>query len=207
MWWLPLIQAGIGLGQSVYSGIQAGEDRKKADALQQKQIADNEARYNNEYYTDYTKRTDSQNLFKRLKETTDSNNKRAEMTAAITGATSESVQADRNANNKVVSDTYGNIAAMGAQHKDNVQQQYLARKDGYNRNIYNSLIGNAESSETGMYNGLSQIGSGLSGALANYGNRTPDYVSIPEKIKQPNSGVNVTTPGVKASDLKFPKTW
>lgn len=174
MWWLPLIQAGVGLGQSIYSGIKAGEDWKKADALQQKQMADNEAWYNNEYYTDYTKRADSQNLLKRLKETTDRNNKRAEMTAAITGATPESVQAEKNANNKIVTDTYGNLAAMGAQHKDNVQQQYLSRKDGYNRNMYNTLIGNAASNEQGMYNGLNQIGSGLSGALSNYTNKAYD---------------------------------
>lgn len=174
MWWLPLIQTGIGLGQSIYSGIKAGEERRKAEALQQKQMADNEAWYNNEYYTDYTKRADSQNLLKRLKETTDSNNKRAEMTAAITGATPESVQSQRDANNKIVSDTYGNLAAMGAQHKDNVQQQYLARKDGYNRNMYNTLLGNAASNEQGMYNGLRQIGSGLTGALANYGSKVSD---------------------------------
>lgn len=174
MWWLPLIQTGIGLGQSIYSGIKAGEERRKAEALQQKQMADNEAWYNNEYYTDYTKRTDSQNLLKRLKETTDSNNKRAEMTAAVTGATPESVQAQRDANNKIVSDTYGNLAAMGAQHKDNVQQQYLARKDSYNRNMYNTLLGNAASNEQGMYNGLRQIGSGLTGALANYGSQVSD---------------------------------
>jgi len=171
MWWLPLIQAGIGLGQSIISGNKAANDRQKAEALQQKQLADNESWYNNEYYTDYTKRADSQNLLKRLKETTDSNNKKTEMTAAITGATDESVQADRNANNKVVSDTYGNLAAMGAQHKDNVQQTYMARKDGYNRNTYNSLLGNAESNEKGMYNGMGQIGSGLAGAFANYGNK------------------------------------
>ena len=172
MWWLPLIQAGIGLGESIISGNKAANDRQKAEALQQKQLADNETWYNNEYYTDYTKRADSQNLLKRLKETTDSNTKRAEMTAAITGATDESVQADRNANNKVVSDTYGNLAAMGAQHKDNVQQTYMARKDGYNRNTYNSLLGNAESNERGMYNGMGQIGSGLAGAFANYGNKS-----------------------------------
>lgn len=201
MWWLPLIQTGIGLGQSIYSGIKAGEERRKAEALQQKQMADNEAWYNNEYYTDYTKRADSQNLLKRLKETTDSNNKRAEMTAAITGATPESVQAQRDANNKVVTDTYANLAAMGAQHKDNVQQQYLARKDGYNRNMYNTLLGNAASNEQGMYNGLRQIGSGLTGALANYGTKplTPkggtliqnDYTPNPKDYLNPNYGTGL----------------
>lgn len=187
MWWLPLVQAGIGLGESIYSGIKAGEDRQKADAMQHKQLADNEALYNNEYYTDYTKRPDSQNLLKRLKETTDSNNKQAEMTAAITGATPESVQAQRNANNKVVTDTYGNLAAMGAQHKDNVQQQYLARKDGYNRNIYNSLIGNAESSEKGLYNGLGQIGSGLAGAFNNLQGKSGTNGLGIGKQKDPNA--------------------
>lgn len=204
MWWLPLIQAGIGLAQSVSSGNKAGDAREKAEALQQKQLADNESWYNNEYYTDYTKRADSQNLLKRLKETTDSNTKRSEMTAAITGATDESIQADRNANNKVVSDTYGNLAAMGAQHKDKVQQTYMARKDGYNRNTYNSLIGNAESNEKGMYNGMGQIGSGLAGAFANYGNKAlaakggnngtlinNDYTPSAKNFLDPNYGTGL----------------
>lgn len=167
MWWMPLIQSGVGLGQSVYSGVKAGQDRKAADALQRKREAENENWYNNEYYTDYTKRADSQNLLKRLKETTDSNNKRNEMTAAITGATAESVQAGRDANNKVVSDTYGNLAAMGAKHKDNVMSTYLGRKDGLGKERYSALLQRAESDEKGMYNGLSQIGAGITGAANN----------------------------------------
>ena len=172
MWFLPLISAATGLGQSVYSGIKAGEDRKAADALQSKQEADNESWYNKEYYTDYTKRADSQNLLKRLKETTDTNNKQNEMTAAITGATDESVQAGRNANNKVVSDTFGNLAAMGARYKDNVMQTYMGRKDNLSRQAYNSLMQKAQSNETGMYNGINQIGAGVMGAAGNlYANK------------------------------------
>lgn len=207
MFWLPLIQAGIGLGQSVYSGIQAGKARSEAEALQQKQMSDNESWYNNEYYKDYTKRTDSQNLLKRLKETTDSNTKRAEMTAAITGATPESVQVSRDANNKVISDTASNIAAMGESHKDRIQQQYLARKDGYNRNMYNTLIGNAESNERGMYNGINQIGSGLSSALSGIGDSRLQASDL-KKIEAPAlPGVSVSSAPVNAKDIKFPKTW
>lgn len=173
MWWLPLIQSGVGLGQAIYSGIKAGKDRKEADALQSKRELDNENLFNKEYYTDYTQRQDSQNILKRLKETTDTNNKRVEMTAAITGATAESVQAGRNANNKVVSDTYGNLAAMGARYKDNVMQNYMNRKDGLGRERYNTLTQRAQSNETGMYNGISQIGAGITGASKNlFGGKT-----------------------------------
>lgn len=175
MWFLPLIQSAVGLGQSIYSGIKAGEDRKQADALQAKQEADNESWYNKEYYTDYTKRADSQNLLKRLKETTDTNNKRNEMTAAITGATDESVQASKDANNKVVSDTMGNLAAMGAKYKDNVMSTYMGRKDNLMKNKYDTLLQRAQSDETGMYNGIGQIGSGIMGAAGNLQNQLPNY--------------------------------
>jgi len=178
MWWMPLIQAGIGLGQSVYSGIKAGEDRKAADALQAKQEADNESWYNKEYYTDYTKRADSQNLLKRLKETTDTNNKRNEMTAAITGATDESVQVSKDANNKVVSDTMGNLAAMGARYKDNVMRTYMGRKDNLMKNKYDTLIQKAQSDETGMYNGINQIGSGIMGAVGNLQGAKPGATGL-----------------------------
>ena len=186
MWWVPLIQAGVGLGQSIYSGIKAGEDRKKADALQTKQESDNEKWYNNEYYTDYSKRADSQNLLKRLKETTDSNNKQVEMTQAITGATPESVQASKNANNKVIADTYGNLAAMGARFKDNVMQTYMGRKDNLSRQAYNSLLQSAQSNETGMYNGIAQIGAGVTGAAGNlFGQKTVDTKTVLPKGVEP----------------------
>lgn len=188
MWWMPLIQSGVGLGQSVYSGVKAGQDRKAADALQRKREAENENWYNNEYYTDYTKRADSQNLLKRLKETTDSNNKRNEMTAAITGATAESVQAGRDANNKVVSDTYGNLAAMGAKHKDNVMSTYLGRKDGLGKERYSALLQRAESDEKGMYNGLSQIGAGITGAANNkMGLDNPNNINKGKKVDYDNN--------------------
>ena len=195
MWFLPLIQSAVGLGQSVYSGIKAGQDRKAGEAMQAKQEADNESWYNKEYYTDYTKRADSQNLLKRLKETTDTNNKQNEMTAAITGATDESIQAGRNANNKVVSDTFGNLAAMGARYKDNVMQTYMGRKDNLSRQAYNSLMQKAQSNETGMYNGINQVGAGVMGASGNlYGiNNTT-----------PQTGVNVTG-GINPLNVKFPK--
>lgn len=183
MWFLPLIQSAVGLGQSVYSGIKAGQDRKAGEAMQAKQEADNESWFNKEYYTDYTKRADSQNLLKRLKETTDTNNKQNEMTAAITGATNESIQAGRNANNKVVSDTFGNLAAMGARYKDNVMQTYMGRKDNLSRQAYNSLMQKAQSNETGMYNGINQVGAGVMGAAGNlYGtnNTNPLNVKFPK---------------------------
>lgn len=185
MWFLPLIQSAVGLGQSIYSGVKAGEDRKSADALQSKQEADNESWYNKEYYTDYTKRPDSQNLLKKLKETTDTNNKRNEMTAAITGATDESVQVSKNANNKVVSDTMGNLAAMGAKYKDNVMRTYMGRKDNLSRQAYNTLLQKAKSNETGMYNGMGQVGAGIMGAVGNlYGDKTDLTKPKGEAVKE-----------------------
>lgn len=205
MWWMPLIQSAVGLSQSISSGIKAGQDRKEADALQTQRETDNENQFNKEYYTDYTQRADSQNLLKKLKETTDTNNKRNEMTAAITGATAESVQAGRNANNKVVSDTYGNLAAMGARYKDNVMQNYQHRKDGLGREKYNALLQRAQSNETGMYNGIGQIGAGITGAMTNYqAGQAPQPKLQP--LKTPQTGVTVQG-GLDAADIKFPKTW
>ena len=204
MWFLPLIQSAVGLGQSVYSGIKAGQDRKAGEAMQAKQEADNESWYNKEYYTDYTKRADSQNLLKRLKETTDTNNKQNEMTAAITGATDESVQAGRNANNKVVSDTFGNLAAMGARYKDNVMQTYMGRKDNLSRQAYNSLMQKAQSNETGMYNGINQVGAGVMGASGNLYGTNNTNVPNPTALKTPQTGVNVTG-GINPLNVKFPK--
>ncbi|MDR0541655.1 MAG: hypothetical protein LBH19_05520 [Dysgonamonadaceae bacterium] len=169
MWWIPAIQAAIGLGQSIYGGIQAGNARKQAEALQAQQRAENEAWFNKEYYSDYTQRADSQNLLRQMRETIADNNRRAEATAAITGATPESVQAQRNAGNKVMADTIGNLAAQGAKYKDNLMSQYLGQKYNLQNSQYNTLIGNAQSNETGMYNGMNQMGSGVMG-IADYYN-------------------------------------
>lgn len=171
MWWVPLIQAGIGAAQAIYSGVKAGNARDEAEQLAAKERVDNENWFNKEYYTNYTQRADSQNLLKNLREYNQERNRIAEGTAAITGATPESVQAQKNANNKVVTDTYSNIAAQGAQYKDNVMQQYLNRKYGLGNLQYNSIMGSAKSHETGMYNGIAQIGSGIAGAYGAYGNQ------------------------------------
>ena len=167
MWWTPLISSGIGAVQAITGANQASKAREEAEALTQKQNEENEADYANEYYVDYTKRADSQNILKRLKETTDSRKKQDEMTAAITGATPESVQVAENANNKIISDTYGNLAAMGANYKTHVKDRYLNRKDIITGQRYKTLQEKAMSGENAMYNGISAIGSGVAGALGN----------------------------------------
>ena len=81
-----------------------------------------------EFHGDYTQRADTQALIKNMRDTMREQTKRTESTAAITGATPEMTNVAKENANKVISDTYSRVGAMGQQYKDKVQDRYMSRK-------------------------------------------------------------------------------
>lgn len=166
------IGAGIGLAGSIFGGIKASKQRKKMNRYLNQQDAENTAQYNKDYFSDYTQRADTQNLMKQLRDNLAKNNKRTENMSVITGATPEQQAVAKEQSNKVISDTFANIGAMGQQWKDQVSNRYLARRE----NIANQRMGmmdqRAQSYEnlmnTGL-NGLSSMIPALGGAVSGGG--------------------------------------
>ena len=155
------IGAGVGLAGSIFGGSKAAKQRRKMNRYLNEQDAENTALYNKDYYSDYTQRADTQNLMKQLRDNLGKNNKRAENMAVVTGATPEQQAVAKEQSNKVISDTFSNIGAMGQRWKDQVSNRYLARRE----NIANQRMGimnqKAQSYENLMNTGLNMLtGSG-----------------------------------------------
>ncbi len=168
------ISAGIGLAGTVYGGIKAGQERKRMASYLGGMNADNESWYNKEFHGDYTQRADTQALIKNMRDTMREQTKRTESTAAITGATPEMTNVAKENANKVISDTYSRVGAMGQQYKDKAQDRYMSRKqqlDGQKMEMMNQSAGSYENL---MSNSLSGMMSGVAGALT-----TPTGDAIP----------------------------
>lgn len=159
------IGAGVGLVGSIFGGSKAAKQRLKMRRYLNEQDAENTAQYNRDYYSDYTQRADAQNLMKQLRDNLSKNNKRSDNMAVVTGATPEQQAVQKEQSNKVISDTYSNIGAMGQQWKDQVSSRYLSRK----QNIADQRMGimnqNAQSHENLMSTGLNLLGGSI-GSLA-----------------------------------------
>lgn len=160
---VSIASVGIGVGGAIYGAVKAGQERKRMEQYLTSQEADNIARYNKDYYSDYTQRADTQALMKRLRENLKRTNSITNNTAVVTGATPEAVNVQKDQNNKVVTDTMSNVAAIGQQWKDRVQDRYLAMKNNYANMRYGNMAGNAASYENLMGNSIGAIGSAVNG--------------------------------------------
>lgn len=186
-----------GLASSIIGGVKAGKEKRKAEMALQNEQRLNEDLFNKEYYSDPLERSDNAALLNRLRVMLDKQSKQASATAAITGATPESVIAAQENSNNTLSGAMGNIAAMNSKYKENVMNRYLSQKN----NLYNQQQGmygqNAQSWINYMQNGLGAMTSGsasASNALLNNDSRTePPQV----KYLQSPSNSGVTVPKVK----------
>lgn len=160
-----LIGAGVGLAGSIFGGIKAGQQRKKMDRYLNQQDTDNKAWYNANALSDYTQRSDTQNLMKQLRDTMGKQNKIAANTAVVTGATPEQQAVQKEQSNKVISDTFSNLGAMGQQWKDGITDKYMARKDNIAQQRMGMMGQKAQSYENLMNTGLNMMGGSLGGML------------------------------------------
>lgn len=122
--------AGMGmqaLGSIVGGAAQARAARKQR-AIIDKQKKDNEAWYNRNYYEDSTQRSDAQRAMQMARDAMKSRYNQAQASGVVTGATDESIAAQKAATNQVVSSAASSIAATGDARKDSIDQQYLNTK-------------------------------------------------------------------------------
>lgn len=163
------ISAGIGAVGSIFGAIKAGKERRKMNSFINQQAAENEAKYNRDYYGDYLQRADSQAVIKQMRDTLKDSTQQAQSTAAITGATPEAQLAQMDSQNKAVGDTMSKMSAMGAQFKDRVDDRYMARKDSINQMKFGQMESAAQSGETLLGNSTSLLGSSVAGLVPNLG--------------------------------------
>lgn len=159
---IGLIGAGLGLAGGIYGGIKSANAAKKQEQLINTQQAKNNAWYNRNYYQNYLDSSESRAAIKRVEDTMKKRNQEAQATAAITGGTPEAVLAQQENDQKLMSDTVGNLAARSDARKEQVD----AVNQQNQQNIMNMKMGQLQQNEAGgsqmMSNSLGLLGSALS---------------------------------------------
>lgn len=123
-----LIGAGLGLASSIAGGIANRKARQKQEQMIAQQQKENQAWYDRKYNEDPTKRADTVRLLTQMQEQIKNRNKAAKGRQAVMGGTEDSTTAVKEANNKTLADTTSQIVAANDTRKDNIEQQYMARK-------------------------------------------------------------------------------
>lgn len=124
-----LIGAGLGLASSIAGGIANRKARKKQEQMIAQQQKENQAWYDRTYNADPTKRADTVRLLTQMQEQIKNRNKAAKGRQAVMGGTDDSTTAVKEANNKTLADTTSQIVAANDARKDNIEQQYMNRKN------------------------------------------------------------------------------
>lgn len=123
-----LIGAGLGLANSIAGGIANRKARQKQEQMIAQQQEENQAWFDRKYNEDPTKRADTVRLLTQMQEQIKNRNKAAKGRQAVMGGTEDSTTAVKEANNKTLADTTSQIVAANDARKDNIENQYRARK-------------------------------------------------------------------------------
>lgn len=123
-----LIGAGLGLASSIAGGIANRKARQKQEQMIAQQQKENQAWFDRKYNEDPTKRADTVRLLTQMQEQIKNRNKAAKGRQAVMGGTEDSTTAVKEANNKTLADTTSQIVAANDARKDNMENQYRARK-------------------------------------------------------------------------------
>ncbi len=152
-----LISAGSGL---VSAGIGASAESRKRREMQrerQKWQNENTAWYNRVYNEDFTKRADVQHVINQMRQEMKNANKRDEGRQAITGATNESVLAQKDNRNRTMGRIFSNLASYNTKRKDQLGREYRQRKYAIQGLNYDTMKEQAQSSNNFMYSGLNAL--------------------------------------------------
>ena len=173
-----LIGAGLGLASSIAGGIANRKARKKQEQMIAQQQRENQAWYDRTYNADPTKRADTVRLLTQMQEQIKNRNKAAKGRQAVMGGTEDSTTAVKEANNKTLADTTSQIVAANDARKDNIEQQYMNRK--------NQLQNQQMSIDAEKASDTANAVAGVAGTAANI---AASLDSVAGKSKAPNMNV------------------
>jgi hypothetical protein len=116
------------LAGAIGGGIAARKAAREQSKRLDQQMQENQDWYDRRYNEDATQRADAQRLLTMTEEAIKNRNRQAASAAAVMGGTTESVAAQKAANNAALADTVSQIAADAASRKDAIEGQYMANK-------------------------------------------------------------------------------
>ena len=147
----------MGLLSAIFGG--GGAYKKSIGDLEE--ARDKELAYWNKLaYSDPLQNSENQAALRQARELLQANNQRTAATAAVTGATDESVALQKAAANESLEDITADIAAGSTQFKTNAMQNYLNANKNYTDAINSARIKKAESEAQAMQ-GLINAGTSL----------------------------------------------
>lgn len=165
-----IIGAGLSAIGGIAGGISASKTMKKVQASIDKRKEENQDWYDRRYNEDPTQRASAQRAITMVSDSIKQRNQAAAGTKAIMGGTDESVALAKEQNNKALADTTSQIAAQGDARKDEIEQRYMAQKDGLAQQEEQMLINKAQGTASAMQ-GVSGAASDISSLLDDYGHK------------------------------------
>lgn len=157
-----IIGGGLKVAGSIFGGISASKAMKRAKRNINNQLKDNQNWYDRRYNEDATQRADAQRVLTMTEESIKNRNKAAAGAQAVMGGTDESVAAAKEANNKALADTTSQIAAAAEERKDQIEQQYMSRKDSLNQQLNDLEMKKAQNTSQAIQ-GVAGAGADIAG--------------------------------------------
>ena len=151
---------------SAVGGIASGVAGRRA-AKRNARILDSQAQrakdwYEQEYYSDFTQRSDAQAALNRAREILGDRYRNAQAAAAVSGATDESVAQQKAAANQTLADVTGNIAERADAYKEQVRANYEQQLDAIDQarmGVNNQKARNVATAAGGLAQAGQQFGS------------------------------------------------
>ena len=151
-----IIGGAAGALGGIFGGISKNKMIKKLQSMVNEQKRENQDWYDRRYNEDSTQRADAQALLTRTAEQIRQRNQAAAGSAAVMGGTEESVAATKAANAQAMADATSQIAVAGEQRKDQIENQYIQRK--------NELNAKLQELEAGKVDGFQMASNAIGGA-------------------------------------------
>lgn len=158
------------------SGVQA----RKAENARKDEEARKQAEFDKRYYQDVLQRSDVSAILSKAREKMQLGNKRAEATAAVTGATPEAVVAQKAANANAYANTISGLVANTSAMRDNLYQQHEQDRNAMYQANQQALASRANSWANIASTGLQLAGNSLAQYL--------DAKQIGTDTQQDNNG-------------------
>ncbi|OJV19437.1 MAG: hypothetical protein BGO30_06045 [Bacteroidetes bacterium 41-46] len=125
---IPIILGALAVASTAYGAIKSGQENRKNQTLLNSMNEEANAEFVREYHRGALDNPGSKAYLKRLESVMEDNKKASENTAASTGATHENVLAEKQSNNRVMSDAVAGLVEREDSRQQSVKQGYLNRK-------------------------------------------------------------------------------
>ena len=143
-WIATAIGAGASVLSSIIGGNRAAHAARQAEKRQRAREAEENAYFTRRYNEDYADTAAGQRLITRAKEYARQNWRKAAGAQAVSGGTDAATAMAKEAGNRMIGDTIGNIAATDAQRKANVDAQHNQARQNFAQMDMQRELGRAQ---------------------------------------------------------------